>query len=150
VHGIFMGRPVWKIAKRIGTRRAANRCWRRQIGFAPLVSGTSRRVPSSLRCNSNGPAHLELVFCFFFFFSFPVSASFLLFFYFRQNTDFKQFSIWTDFKWNKISNSKQNSNLKHILNGTYFKWNRFKFEQISNWTYLNGTDFEFCTVFEFK
>jgi hypothetical protein len=25
VRGIFMGRPVWKIAKRIGTRRAANR-----------------------------------------------------------------------------------------------------------------------------
>jgi hypothetical protein len=57
--------------------------------LTPLASGTSRRVPSSLRCNPNGPAHLELVFCFFFFFSFPVSASFLLFFYFKQNTDFK-------------------------------------------------------------
>jgi hypothetical protein len=93
--------------------------------LTPLASGTSRRVPSSLRCNLNRPAHLELVFCFFFFFSFPVSASFLLFFYFKQNTDFKQFSICTDFKWNKISNSKQNSNLEHISNGTDLNLNKF-------------------------
>jgi hypothetical protein len=58
-----------------------------------FVSVTKLPAPSSLRYNPNGLAHLELVFCFFFFFSFPISASFLLFFYFKQNTDFKQFQF---------------------------------------------------------
>jgi hypothetical protein len=48
-----------------------------------FASVRKRCAPSSLRYNPNGPAHLELVFCFFLFFSFPVSASFLLFFYFK-------------------------------------------------------------------
>jgi hypothetical protein len=106
--------------------------------LTPLALGTSRRVPSSFRCNPNGQAHLELIFCFFFFFFLFL---FLLLFCFSfisnktqilNNFQFEQILNGTDFKWNKISNSKQNLNLEHILNGTYFKWNRFKFEQISN------------------
>jgi hypothetical protein len=112
-------------------RDAFHRAHTQQIGFAveeelhvsgssygksnltPLASGTSRRVSSSLRCNPNGPAYLELVFCFFFFL-----FLFVLLFYFSFISNKTQ-----------ILNSFQ---FEQILNGTKFQilnkiriWNIF-------------------------